>query len=32
VRFVASVKLKDHDHFSGPFTLDVYRWDELLTA
>lgn len=27
VHFVANVKLKDHDHFSGPFTLDVYNWD-----
>jgi hypothetical protein len=27
VHFVANVKLKDHDHFSGPFTLDVYSWD-----
>ena len=27
VRIVANVKLTDHDHFSGPFTLDVYLWD-----
>ena len=27
VHLVADVKLKDHDHFSGPFTLDVYSWD-----
>ncbi len=27
VHIVANVKLKDHDHFSGPFTLDVYSWD-----
>ena len=27
VHIVADVKLKDHDHFSGPFTLDVYLWD-----
>jgi hypothetical protein len=27
VHIVANVKLKDHDHFSGPFTLDVYNWD-----
>ena len=27
VHIVADVKLKDHDHFSGPFTLDVYSWD-----
>jgi len=27
VHIVATVKLKDHDHFSGLFTLDVYNWD-----
>ena len=27
VHLVANVKLKDYDHFSGPFTLDVYTWD-----
>jgi hypothetical protein len=27
VHIVATVKLTDHDHFSGPFTLDVYSWD-----
>ena len=27
VHLVASVKLTDRDHFSGPFTLDVYTWD-----
>ncbi len=27
VHIVANVKLKDRDHFSGPFTLDVYLWD-----
>jgi len=27
VHIVANVKLIDHDHFSGPFTLDVYLWD-----
>jgi hypothetical protein len=27
VHIVATVKLKDHDHFSGPFTLDAYNWD-----
>jgi hypothetical protein len=27
VHLVADVKMKDHDHFSGPFTLDVYLWD-----
>lgn len=27
VHIVANVKLTDHDHFSGPFTLDVYSWD-----
>jgi len=27
VHFVANVKLKDHDHFSGPFTTEVYTWD-----
>jgi hypothetical protein len=27
VHLVANVKLTDHDHFSGPFTLDVYSWD-----
>jgi hypothetical protein len=27
VHIVANVKMKDHDHFSGPFTLDVYTWD-----
>jgi hypothetical protein len=27
IHIVANVKLKDHDHFSGPFTLDVYSWD-----
>lgn len=27
VHIVAHIKLKDHDHFSGPFTLDVYTWD-----
>jgi hypothetical protein len=34
VHFVANVKLKDHDHFSGPFTLDVYLWDgnEIINA
>jgi hypothetical protein len=27
VHIVANVKLKDHDHFSGPFTIDAYSWD-----
>lgn len=27
IQIVAHVKLTDHDHFSGPFTLDVYLWD-----
>jgi hypothetical protein len=27
VHIVAHVKLTDHNHFSGPFTLDVYLWD-----
>jgi hypothetical protein len=27
IHIVANVKLTDHDHFSGPFTLDVYTWD-----
>jgi hypothetical protein len=27
VHIVANVKLTDRDHFSGPFTLDVYIWD-----
>ncbi len=27
VHLVAHVKLTDHDHFSGPFTLDAYMWD-----
>jgi hypothetical protein len=27
VHIVATVTMKDPDHFSGPFTLDVYNWD-----
>jgi hypothetical protein len=27
IHLVANVKMKDHDNFSGPFTLDVYLWD-----
>jgi hypothetical protein len=27
IHIVANVKMKDHDHFSGPFTLNVYLWD-----
>jgi len=27
IHIVANVKLTNHDHFSGPFTLDVYLWD-----
>ena len=27
IHLVANVKMTDHDHFSGPFKLDVYLWD-----
>ncbi len=27
IDLVANVTMKDHDHLSGPFTLDVYLWD-----